>query len=40
MKRYKNLGAEKFFLTSSPAGKALYDKCGWQVLDYMPVFTK
>jgi ribosomal protein S18 acetylase RimI-like enzyme len=40
MKRYKNLGAEKFFLTSSPAGKALYDKCGWQVLDYMPVFSK
>ena len=40
MKRYKNLGAEKFFLTSSPAGKALYDKCGWQTLDYIPVFTK
>jgi len=40
MKRYKDLGAEKFFLNSSPAGKALYDKCGWQVLDYMPVFSK
>ena len=40
MKRYKNLGAEKFFLTSSPAGKALYDKCGWQTLDYIPVFSK
>mgnify|MGYP002630236134 FL=1 len=40
MKRYKDLGAEKFFLTSSAAGKALYDKCGWQTLDYMPFFTK
>jgi ribosomal protein S18 acetylase RimI-like enzyme len=40
MKRYKNLGAEKFFLTSSPAGKALYDKCGWQTLDYTPYLTK
>ena len=40
MKRYKDLGAEKFLLNSSPAGKALYDKCGWQVLDYMPVFSK
>jgi ribosomal protein S18 acetylase RimI-like enzyme len=40
MKRYKNLGAEKFFLTSSPAGNALYDKCGWQVVDYIPLFTK
>ena len=40
MKRHKDLGTEKFFLNSSPAGKALYDKCGWQVLDYMPVFSK
>ena len=40
MKRYKDLGAEKFLLNSSPVGKALYDKCGWQVLDYMPVFSK
>ena len=40
MKRHKDLGAEKFFLNSSSAGKALYDKCGWQVLDYMPVFSK
>ena len=40
MKRHKDLGAEKFFLNSSPAGKALYDKCGWQVLDYMPYLTK
>jgi len=40
MKRYKGLGAEKLLLTSSSAGKALYDKCGWQTLDYMPVFTK
>ena len=40
MKRHKDLGTEKFFLNSSSAGKALYDKCGWQVLDYMPVFSK
>jgi hypothetical protein len=40
MKRYKDLGAEQFFLTSSSAGKALYDKCGWQVVDYIPLFTK
>ena len=40
MKRHKDLGTEKFFLNSSSAGKALYDKCGWQVLDYMPVLSK
>ena len=40
MKRYKGLGAEKLLLTSSPAGKALYDKCGWQTLDYTPYLTK
>lgn len=40
MKSYKGLGAEKLLLTSSPAGKALYDKCGWQTLDYLPTFIK
>jgi ribosomal protein S18 acetylase RimI-like enzyme len=40
MKRYKGLGAEKLLLTSSSAGKALYDKCGWQTLDYTPYLTK
>ena len=40
MKRHKDLGTEKFFLNSSPAGKALYDKCGWQTLDYTPYLTK
>ena len=40
MKSYKGLGAKKLLLTSSPAGKALYDKCGWQTLDYLPTFIK
>jgi len=40
MKSYKGLGAEKLLLTSSAAGKALYDKCGWQTLDYLPLFIK
>ena len=40
MKSYKGRGAEKLLLTSSPAGKALYDKCGWQTLDYLPTFIK
>jgi len=40
MKMHKDLGVPRFFLSSSTAGKALYDKCGWQTLDYMPVLTK
>ena len=40
MKSYRGRGAEKLLLTSSPAGKALYDKCGWQTLDYLPTFIK
>jgi len=40
MKMHKDLGVPRFFLSSTSAGKALYDKCGWQTLDYMPVLTK
>ena len=40
MKTHKNLGTEKFFLHASPAGKFLYDKCGWITLDYIPYLAK
>jgi hypothetical protein len=40
MKTHKEMGAKNFFLFSSPAGKFLYDKCGWITLDYLPYLAK
>jgi hypothetical protein len=40
MKTHKDMGAKNFFLFASPAGKILYDKCGWITLDYLPYFSK
>ncbi len=40
MKTHKDMGTKNFFLFSSPAGKFLYDKCGWITLHYLPYLTK
>jgi hypothetical protein len=40
MKTHKEMGSKNFFLFSSPAGKFLYDKCGWITLDYLPYLAK
>ena len=40
MKTHKEMGAKNFFLHASSAGKYLYDKCGWIVLDYLPYLSK
>ena len=39
MKTHKDMGAKNFFLYASAAGKFLYDKCGWIVLDYLPYLS-
>ena len=40
MKTHKDLGATNFFLHATAAGKFLYDRCGWSVLDYLAYFSK
>jgi hypothetical protein len=40
MKTHQDLGAKEFFLHATTAGKFLYDKCGWIVLDYLAYFSK
>jgi len=40
MKTHKEMGSKNFFLFASPAGKFLYDKCGWITLDYLPYLAK
>jgi N-acetylglutamate synthase-like GNAT family acetyltransferase len=40
MKTHKNMGAKRFYLHSSAAGKFLYDKIGWITLDYMAYLLK
>lgn len=40
MQSHARMGAKKFFLHASSAGKFLYDKCGWITLDYLPYLSK
>ncbi len=40
MKTHKDLGAKRFYLHATTAGKFLYDKAGWITLDYFPYLAK
>ncbi|MGA0884230.1 MAG: GNAT family N-acetyltransferase [Candidatus Nanopelagicales bacterium] len=40
MKTHAQMGAKRFYLHASAAGKFLYDKCGWITLDYLPYLSK
>lgn len=39
MKTHRHMGGQTFLLYASAAGKFLYDKLGWQTLDYVPYLS-